>query len=182
MSMIYLLVLIILFSYSPMAFADLVDDRDLLLEQGIKFFGEQKYKDAIVSFDTILDFEPDNVDALFNKGKALVQLDNSDEGMSYVKKALEIEPDNVDVLTYLSVELVKSERLEEAKIYYEKILEIEPDNVDALHQGLDSTRRREVSHLGQSQRPCDQRPVDGRLRRARVGTAEPRAVYLDWQP
>jgi tetratricopeptide (TPR) repeat protein len=130
--MIYLLVLIILFSYSPMAFADLVDDRDLLLEQGLKFFGKQKYKDAIVSFDAILEFEPDDVDALFNKAKALVQIDNSDEGMSYMKKALEIEPDNVDVMAYLSAELVKSGRLEEAKIHYEKILEINPDNVDAL--------------------------------------------------
>jgi len=126
------MILIILFSYSPMAFADLIDDRDLLLELGLKFFGEQKYKDAIVSFDTILEFEPDNVDALFNKGKALDKIGNGDEGMSYVKKALEIEPDNVDVLTYLSDELAKSGRLEEAMIHYEKILEIEPDNVDAL--------------------------------------------------
>jgi len=115
-----------------MAFADLIDDRDLLLEQGLKFFGEQKYKDAIVSFDAILEFEPDNVDALFNKGKALEQLGNGDEGMSYVKKALEIEPDNVDVLTYLSAELAKSGMLEEAMIHYERILEVEPDNADAL--------------------------------------------------
>ncbi len=132
MTMIYLLVLIILFSFSPMAFADLTDDSVLLLEQGIKFFGEQKYKDAIVSFDAILEFEPDNVDALFNKGRALVQLDKSDEGMSYVKKALEIEPDNVDVRTYLSAELAKGGSLEEAKMHYEKILEIDTDNVDAL--------------------------------------------------
>ncbi len=130
--MIYLLVLIIFFSYSTMAFADLIDDRDLLLEQGIKFFEKQKYKDAIVSFDTILKFEPENVDALFNKGKALDQIGSNDEGMSYVKKALEIEPENVDVLTYLSAELVKSGKLEEANIHYEKILEIEPENVDAL--------------------------------------------------
>ena len=115
-----------------MAFADLIDDRDLLLEQGLKFFGEQKYKDAIVSFDIILEFEPDNVDALFNKGKALDQIGNSDEGMSYVKKALEIEPENIDVLTYLSAELAKSGKIEEANIHYEKMLEIEPDNVDAL--------------------------------------------------
>jgi len=115
-----------------MAFADLTDDRDLLLEQGLKFFGEEKYKDAIVSFDTILEFEPDNVDALFNKGRALDQIGNNDEGMWYMKKALEVEPDNVDVLTYLSDELAKSGRLEEAKIHYEKILEVEPDNVDAL--------------------------------------------------
>jgi len=50
-----------------MAFADLIDDRDLLLELGLKFFGEQKYKDAIVSFDTILEFEPDNVDAVMRE-------------------------------------------------------------------------------------------------------------------
>jgi len=119
-------------SISSILPADLIDDSDLLLEQGLKFFGEQKYKDAIVSFDAILEFEPDNVDALFNKGKALDQIGNNDEGMSYMKKALEIEPDNVDVLTYLSAELAKSGRLEEAKIHYEKILEVEPDNVDAL--------------------------------------------------
>ena len=129
----FYLMLLLLASFSTsLAFADLVDDITLLLKKGHDSFAQQRYDKAISYFDKVLEIEPNNVDALFNKGRALGQLNRTAEGMSYIEKVLEIEPDNVDALGYKGDYYFSSKQLDKAISYFHKVLKIEPQHVDAL--------------------------------------------------
>ena len=134
-----LFVLIILFSIPcVLAFGDLTDDKDWLLNQGKEFIQDQKFEQAISYFDKVLEIEPNHVDALFNKGRALVQFGRTNEAILYFDKVLEIEPNHVDALFNKGRALIQfgkldqPDKLEEGMSYVERVLEIEPNHVDAL--------------------------------------------------
>jgi len=128
----YSIIVIILISFIPIAFADLQSDRDLLLERGMTFYRAEKYDLAISSFDKILELDPNDIEVLLKKIQLLFKLENFDEGMSYIDKALEVEPNNIDALTYKSYALLLLNNTSGAKPFYEKIITLDPQNVAAL--------------------------------------------------
>lgn len=128
----FFIVLIILISFIPVAFAELESDRDLLLEHGTTFFQEEKYNLAISSFDKILELDPNDTEAMLKKVQVLFKLEKPDEAMSYVDKALEVEPNNIDALSYKANELVRQNNTIAANPFYEKIISLDPQNVAAL--------------------------------------------------
>jgi len=59
------------------------------------------YKMAIQSLDTVLQFEPENVKALFRKGKCLEGLKKEEEALEYIKKASMLDPQNKSIMQEL---------------------------------------------------------------------------------
>ena len=60
---------------------------------------------AIQYYNKVLEINPNNVDALTNKGVALSKLNNNTGVIQYYNKVLEINPNNVDALTNKGVAL-----------------------------------------------------------------------------
>ena len=67
-------------------------------ERGNELFNEGKYVDAIGYYDQELSINPNNVDALYNKGLALAHLKRYNGAITYYDKALEIDPNNAKIL------------------------------------------------------------------------------------
>jgi len=53
-----------------------------------------EYKEAIKICNKVLNINPENADVWYNKGLALVSLEEFDEGIECYDKALEIDPEN----------------------------------------------------------------------------------------
>lgn len=62
------------------------------LKQGNAFFFTERYKDAISSYDKVLEKEPDNYFACVNRGWALRRLGIYEEALSSYENAIEIQP------------------------------------------------------------------------------------------
>jgi len=107
-------------------------DEDLLMEKGINAVNDSRYKEAITYFDKILESDPENVQALINKGTTLGFLKKHSDAIYYFDKVLEIEPNKISALYSKGTALSYLEEYNEALYYFDKVLEIEPNNISAL--------------------------------------------------
>jgi len=107
-------------------------DEDSLMEKGIKAVNDSRYKEAITYFDKILESDPENVQALINKGTTLGFLKKHSDAIYYFDKVLEIEPNKISALYSKGTALSSLEEYNEALYYFDKVLEIEPNNISAL--------------------------------------------------
>ena len=83
--------------------------------------------------DKLIEIEPNNVEALFKRGKSLAIFSNYlDIAISYFDRALEIEPSRSDILSSKGESLLNSEKFIEANSLFDRALEIEPNNLDAI--------------------------------------------------
>jgi tetratricopeptide (TPR) repeat protein len=98
-----------------------------------RFYFEGKFKESISFLDRILEIEPKNVEALVNKGAALLKIDRNKEAIATVDRALEIEPKNVGALVNKGVALGELGRYKEAIAMFNRALEIEPKDVNTLY-------------------------------------------------
>lgn len=141
---------------------------DRLLAQGKSDQALTHYKKALGNFpvgldfegvsfaDKVLEIEPNNIDALNNKGKSLVHLARSGEGytvivadeldpaISYFDKVLVQEPENAEALfnkgrtivqkaDLVEDALEKETTFEEGLDYVRRVLQIDPVHVGALN-------------------------------------------------
>ncbi len=108
-------------------------DEDSLMEKGIKAVNDSRYKEAITYFDKVLESDPENVQALINKGTTLGFLKKHSDAIYYFDKVLEIEPNKISALYSKGTALSNLEEYVEALYYFDKVLEIEPNNISALY-------------------------------------------------
>ena len=88
--------------------------------------------EALRSFERALGLEPDNVEALTNRGVALHDLARYDEALADHEHAIAVRPGDAAVLNNRGVTLHKLRRLEEALASYDSALASRPDYVEAL--------------------------------------------------
>ncbi len=85
-------------------------DLDLLFKKSSDAESNSKFNDAIFYLDEILEYDPNNVSALNNKGVMLLHLEKYEESLPYFEKALELNPDFVEALNNKSAALYNLNR------------------------------------------------------------------------
>jgi len=131
------LVFLIFVSFSTiLVFADSHDEIDLLSEKGLESYFLGDRNEAISYFDQILEIDPNNIDAMNNKGGILLEQDKIKEAVLYFDKILEIDPNNPTALTNKGLAFARLHRVEEAISYFYKALEFDP-NRDFTKYNLD---------------------------------------------
>ena len=81
-------------------------DAMALNQKGVSQFQQREYKAASITFENLLEVQPDNVYALFNLGVLYRHfLGEASRGENYLRKILELKPDNNDVLRAVQEEL-----------------------------------------------------------------------------
>uniref|UniRef100_A0A1B6JU69 peptidylprolyl isomerase n=2 Tax=Homalodisca liturata TaxID=320908 RepID=A0A1B6JU69_9HEMI len=98
-----------------------------LLEDRIKVYNNlaaaqmkiKAFDPALQSVDNVLRCQPNNVKALFRKGKVLAEKGETDEGISLLKKTLILDPDNVQAKNELNLLLAKQKKdtAQQRKLY-----------------------------------------------------------------
>jgi len=90
--------------------------------------GEDRFEEAIIYLDKILEEDPENLKALSNKAGLLVQLERFSESVILSNKVLEIDPNRISTLTNKAIALKMLEEYEESFLTFSKILVLEPEN------------------------------------------------------
>ncbi|WP_162415595.1 tetratricopeptide repeat protein [Cyclobacterium roseum] len=92
--------------------------------EGDKYYSEGQYEEAIMAYANYLEKRPDNVKALYNKGRAHEELDDFKAAENSFKQALSQEPKNIQVLLSLSNLYHKNDNPELALMYADNAVEI----------------------------------------------------------
>ncbi len=93
-----------------------------MTQQGIKYQQSGDYEKAIECYKSVLEQRSDNVSALTNLGVALHHINKTEEGLSYIDKALTISRNNPDIM-YNKAELLRmSDHFEKALQCYSFVL------------------------------------------------------------
>jgi len=108
------------------------EDVDLLFEKGIESYRNGNHDEAISYFDRVLEIEPDNLDALTNKGGLLSALEKHEEAIPYFDRVLDIESNHVSALVNKASALGSLGEFDDAIFNLDRALEIEPKNINAL--------------------------------------------------
>ncbi|MEL6223363.1 MAG: tetratricopeptide repeat protein [Cyanobacteria bacterium J06627_8] len=98
----------------------------LRFEQGNILAADQSYKEAIASYDTAIEFKPDDHAAWYNRGIALAALGRTEEAIASYDTAIEFKPDDHAAWSNRGIALQKMGRNEEAVTSLLKALELKP--------------------------------------------------------
>jgi len=96
------------------------------------YLNDQKYDDAISSFNRAIDLDPNNVDALRGKSKALVMVGEGYDAMNCLVRAARITPRNADLFRELADVYFMSGYVEECRRYCRKCLSLDPYSASAF--------------------------------------------------
>ena len=77
--------------------------------------------------------DPNNIQALINKGRSFSQLHQFEEAIINYDKVLKIEPQNIDALLNKGLSLYKLGKNADAIAHFDKVLAIDPGNSLALN-------------------------------------------------
>ncbi len=85
---------------------------------------------------SVLEREPDHVDALNSLGYTLADRTNRlEEAYGYVKRALELKPESFYIMDSMGWVLYRQGKLDEALTYLRKAMQVNPDSEVAAHLG-----------------------------------------------
>ncbi len=73
------------------AYGDSESEIDYLLDKGLGYFGQEEYDKAISEFNKILKIDPNNVDALYNKGNTLSKTGKFKQAIPFYEKVLNLD-------------------------------------------------------------------------------------------
>lgn len=89
---------------------------------------EERFSEAVVYLDKILEAEPNNLKVLSNKAGLLIKLEKFSESVELSNRVLVEEPNKISTLTNKAIALKMLKEYEESFLIFSKILSIEPDN------------------------------------------------------
>lgn len=96
-------------------------------DQGLAFFNDDKFEEAIVYFEKALDVNPENTRALNLLGQSYAAVGQQSKAKASLKKAIEIDPK--DALLYYDLGLIygKSGEDDTATEYFSEAIELAPE-------------------------------------------------------
>jgi len=104
----------------------------LYLSIGELRFRQERYKLAVEQFDKALELQPENVEALFMKGRALLRMDKEhvEQGKAVLDQVEKKDAKYPGLALELGLYYQKTEQIEKALERYKAALEASPDDVD----------------------------------------------------
>ena len=106
------------------------DDQYIPMARGTSLYALERYEEALIIFDQILEILPDDLTALENKGNTLRKLKRNPEALDCYNKYLAINPDNTAIWWNKATTLEDLEEYEEALIWCRKYTEARPGDYD----------------------------------------------------
>ena len=105
--------------------------RDSTLAAGLARRGE--IDAATRRFRDVVALLPEDADAHYNLGVALLSQEQLDEAITCFRRALQLNPGQLDACFRLANSLTKRRRLDEAAVYYRRLLSRKADHAGALN-------------------------------------------------
>mgnify|MGYP001566201508 FL=1 len=115
------------------SYAELSNDISLLESQAIEMINESKYDKAIIYLDKILEIDPQNINALNNKGGILIKSGNYSNAIDYFDEILKIDGNNTQALNNKAIALSKLQLyVQSLELFYKSLL-TDPSNQNTFN-------------------------------------------------
>ncbi len=105
--------------------------------KGLESLFASRYEEAEELFTGVLDYDPENVNALLRLGDVYFRQDNFSQAEEYYFKAKDIRPKSIEVLLSLQEVAAAGSKSKEAIQYLDAVLDISGDNLAILKKKRD---------------------------------------------
>lgn len=103
------------------------------LERGDDLFQRQRYKEAVVAYDRVLQAKPYDDVAWFKRGMALENLKRFDDAVASYDRVVQIHPDDYLAWYKQGTVFIQLQRYQEAFASFEQVVQLQPENYWAWH-------------------------------------------------
>ena len=117
---------------------DLIDQ---LSAEGDKYYDNEEYDKALESYNKILDIDPNNAEAYYNKGRAYNLLGQFDEAIQEYNKAIILDPPNSDNYNARGNVYYNLGQDDEALKNYDKAIELDHNTQHAYNNKVDTLEK-----------------------------------------
>ena len=101
------------------------------MRMGLVFDEADQRKEALESFNKVLEMEPENLQARLGLGNIYSKMTRNDLAVAELLKAESLQPDDTEILFKIALEYWYHQKIQEAAEYYQKILLIDPNHTQA---------------------------------------------------
>lgn len=101
---------------------------DTLVKEGIKACQSDDFEKGVELFDQALAKDPKNIEAIYNRARALSKLSKLKEALIDFELLVSLQPANATFIGDYAVALHLNEKNDEAKIQFDQALKLEPKN------------------------------------------------------
>ncbi len=121
--------------------ASIVEAKDKFI-QGVQFYQQGKFDEAIAAFKDVLKEKPDFAEGYFNLGMAYLRKGDVDPAQEKIEKAIELKPDFIEGYFGLGQVYIEKKDEEKATEVFQKAIDIRPNdakiylNLGVLYFGL----------------------------------------------
>ncbi|GHO47840.1 tetratricopeptide repeat protein [Ktedonospora formicarum] len=102
-------------------------------QKGVSLFNNHQFTQALAAFDQVINANPQDLAAYFNKAKTLEQLGRKEEALHVYDQCIQLDPTYNGVYYEKGVLLSALNRIEEALQAYEQSLHIQPDHASTYY-------------------------------------------------
>ncbi len=103
----------------------------LRILRGKQAFEAERFSEAQIEFQKVLEAEPKNITALVNLGSTYVKLGKGSEAVKLFEEALRVQPLNINARYNLAVLLALQQKHFQAIAHLKEILKVSPNDMDA---------------------------------------------------
>lgn len=102
-----------------------------LNDEGMRFYKEKKYEEALAKFSQGATLDPTNVQIANNAGFVLYKMEKYEESIPWLKKAIALDPNRAVAWVNLGDSFARLQRNAEARQAYEQYLQLAPNSRSA---------------------------------------------------
>lgn len=110
---------------------NLNEDKDFT--EGVEFFNERKYDEAIASFKRVIDKFPSHIEGYYNLGLTYLRKGDRERAIEFLKKAVELKPSGIDPYLVLGESYFSAGDSERAEDNFKIAVELQPENPKAYY-------------------------------------------------
>ena len=100
-------------------------------QEGDQLFAQGKYEEAVSQYTQYIEYNPDDIKSIYNRGRAYEELGQYDKSMADYEKALEVDPKNVNALMSIGKAHFRNREYGDAAFYYDKAVKVKGGSAEA---------------------------------------------------
>ena len=130
--------LIIITIYISILACNNVDHKEIF-QNGIQAVENKDYNQSVIFFKQYIELEPNDINGFINISNAYYQIDELENSMEYIKKALKIDPENLDALKIQKniiysngKKSLENKDYNQSVIFFKQYIELEPNDINGF--------------------------------------------------